>query len=434
MADRADTAAQAPGSDLLVDPQVVARGPGLRRRPRRVAAALSHRRRLRAGIVQVVYVVTAVVLGLVVPRISVGASVPASRATEMLVAVGAGFVPFIGIVYSMLFLVVQFGSTTYTPRLNLFRDDPIVWHAFAFFTGVIVFAFTAVFEVGAAKDTTLLVPIVLGVATLGAVTLMRALQTAAFKSIQLASILEQLGSRGRAVIDGVHPEPLLAIDDGTSPGDGVSLIAIPVDGRDVLWPRRSAVLQRVDVPSLLRLAEHNDACIHLSVVPGATIFDCDRVAVVAGGADLSDQDVSAALGVGSERTFDQDPALALRLLADIALRALSPAINDPTTAVQSLDVIADLLRVLIRRDLGVVVVDGIGGTPRVVVRLHTWEDYVSVALDEIVNMRPSSVQVRSRLTALLEGLVGIAPTRHRAAVEQRLTTVTGPEARRGEQN
>jgi uncharacterized membrane protein len=147
--------------------------------------------------VQLVYVSVAVGLGLVVPRISVGVSVPGNRATEMLVAVGAGFVPFIGIVYSMLFLVVQFGSTTYTPRLNLFRDDPIVWHAFSFFTAVIVFAFTAAFEVGAKSQTSLLVPIVLGIAVLVAITLMRALQTAAFKSIQLASILEQLSSRGR---------------------------------------------------------------------------------------------------------------------------------------------------------------------------------------------------------------------------------------------
>jgi hypothetical protein len=104
-----------------IDPQVVTRRPGLQRRPRRLAAALKRRRRLRTGIVQLVYVGAAVVLGVVVPQISVGSSVPTSRATEMPVAVGTGFVPFIGIVYSMLFLVVQFGATTHTPRLNLFR-------------------------------------------------------------------------------------------------------------------------------------------------------------------------------------------------------------------------------------------------------------------------------------------------------------------------
>ena len=201
-------------SDVRPDRPVLASAPRLRRRPRRLAAALGRRRRLRVGIVQLVCVAAAVVLGLVVPRISLGASVPANRTTEMLVAVGAGFVPFIGIVYSMLFLVVQFGATTYTPRLNLFRDDPIVWRAFSFFTGVIVFAFTAVFEIGAKSDTSVLVLIILGLAVLVAITLMRALQNAAFKSIQLASILDQLGRRGREVIDGVHPQPVPASDRG----------------------------------------------------------------------------------------------------------------------------------------------------------------------------------------------------------------------------
>ena len=367
----------------------------------------------------------AIVLGLVVPRISVGASVPASRTTEMLVAVGAGFVPFIGIVYSMLFLVVQFGATTYTPRLNLFRDDPIVWRAFSFFTGVIVFAFTAVFEIGAKSGTSVLVLIILGLAVLVAITLMRALQNAAFKSIQLASILDQLGRRGREVIDGVHPQPLPGSDRGDVPPDtDFSLVEIPEHGRDVLWPARSTVLQWVDVPRLLRAAEHSEARIHLSVVPGTTIFDGHRVAVVTDAENLSDQAVRDALGVGSERTFDQDPALALRLLADIALRALSPAINDPTTAVQSLDVIADLLSVLIRRDLGVSMVEGADRTPRVVVRLPTWEDYVGIAVDEIVALEPRSGQVRQRLIGLLEGLLAITPPAHRLSVEQRLATVT----------
>ena len=113
------------------------------------------------------------------------------------------------------------------------------------------------------------------------------------------------------------------------------------------------------------MAEEENARIYLCVVPGETISELERVAVVAGGANLSDHDVLRALRSGSERSFDQDPALALRLLADIALRALSPAINDPTTAVQALDGISDLLRGLVRRDLGTEVVDGADQTPRV---------------------------------------------------------------------
>jgi uncharacterized membrane protein len=411
-----------------VDPPVVTRATGLDRRQQRIGPALRHGRRLRAGIVQLVYVAAGLALGVTIPRIAVGISVPTTRATEMLVAVGAGFVPFIGIVYSMLFLVVQFGSTTFTPRLNLFRDDPIVWHAFSFFTAVIVFAFTAVFEIGAASDTTVLVPIVLGIAVLVAIALLRSLQAAAFRSIQLASILEQLSRRGREVIDGVHPETLPAAgraapvsNNGLSP-----VVETPSGGHEVLWPRRSSVLQTLDVSRLVRLAERENARIHLCVVPGQTISDQELVAIVHGARNLADREVLEALRVGSERTFDQDPALALRLLADIALRALSAAINDPTTAVQTLDAIADLLGILVRRDLGAKVVDGADRTPRVVLRLPTWDDYVSVALDEIIGMESGSVQVRRRVGRLLENLAAVAPPQHRGPVEARLATVSAP--------
>jgi uncharacterized membrane protein len=386
---------------------------------------LLKRRRLRVGIINLVYIAGAVALGLIIPGIDVGAPIAASKATDALVAVGAGFVPFIGIVYSMLFLVVQFGTTTFTPRLNLFRDDPIVWHAFSFFTAVIVFAFTAAFEIGTASNTTLLVPIILGIAVLVAIGLLRSLQAAAFRSIQLASILEQVNRRGREVIDGVHPEALAAPDrdDGVSDDQGPAVLEIAADGRDVRWPGRSSVLQTIDVPGLLRLAEHEDARIHLCVIPGETVADRERVAVVTGGLSLTDGEILTAFRLGPERTFDQDPALALRLLADIALRALSPAINDPTTAVQTLDAIADLLRVLVARDLGIAVVDGVDRTPRVVLKLATWDDYVGVALDEIIGTHPASIHVRRRLARLLEDLLVIAPPPHREAVNDRLAAL-----------
>jgi len=71
-----------------VDPAVVMRPPRLGRQQRRVGRALQARRRLRAGIVQLVYVAGGVALGVIIPRISVGSPVPTSKATEMLVAVG----------------------------------------------------------------------------------------------------------------------------------------------------------------------------------------------------------------------------------------------------------------------------------------------------------------------------------------------------------
>jgi uncharacterized membrane protein len=140
-----------------------------------------------------------------VPRIPIGFTTPSAPTTEALVVAGAGVVTFIGVVYSLLFLVVQFGATTFTPRLNLFRDARIVWHSFGVFTGIFVFSFTAAFTIGAEDEVTALVPITLVLLLLAALALFRRLQGRAFRSIRLASTLAQVADRGREVIDHLYP-------------------------------------------------------------------------------------------------------------------------------------------------------------------------------------------------------------------------------------
>jgi len=379
-----------------------------------MGAALRHRRRLRIGLVQGVYVLGAVGLGLLAPQLSVGPTIESRRAIEMLVAIGAGFVPFIGIVYSMLFLVVQFGTTTFTPRLNLFRDSPILWHGFSFFTGVIVFAFTAALAIGKDPQTTLLVPIAAMLAILVAIAVFRQLQGSAFRSIQLASTLSAVARRGREVVDGMYPDPIGA---GSAPDPAATGAA---GGRAVLWPGHGATLQIIDVRRLVRAAERTGAVIEVCVSPGEVIREHGRVALVYGGDESTEREAIQALQAGIERTFDQDPGLALRVLADIALRSLSPAINDPTTAVQALDRIDGLLRVMMGRKLEIGTVGTEDGQARVVLRLPTWEDYVGVALDETIAIRDASLQVRRRIDRLLTELVAIAPPGRREALEARL--------------
>lgn len=133
------------------------------------------------------------------------------------------------------------------------------------------------------------------------------------------------------------------------------------------------------------------------------------MALTHGDGEIAAHVLVSSLQTGIERTFDPDPTMALRVLADIALRALSPAINDPTTAVQALDEVDSLLRQLISRDLATESVNGSDGQPRLLLRLPTWEDYVAVALDEIIAIDGSSWQVRRRMDRLLTDLIAIAP-------------------------
>jgi uncharacterized membrane protein len=346
--------------------------PQLRRR--QIGNAFRRRRRLRAGLTQLIYSAIAISLGIALPEVDIGFTVSGSQATQILVSVGAGVIAFIGVVYSLLFLVVQFGSTTYTPRLNLFRDSPLVWHSFSYFVSVIVFCFTAALVVGNDEEATGLLSICVVFLLFVAFALFRALQSSAFSSVQLGPTLRNVTSRGLDVIQGVFPEPFQA-SKATSPnGDS----PFPSDSaQDLQWPRQTAILQSLQVPVLLRVAEREHVVIELRARPGETVFEGDTVVIIHGRPEgkLADE-VWKALTVGPERTFDQDPLFALRVLADIALRALSSAINDPTTAAQALDGIEQLLRRLAWRDLDISRVTDSNGALRVILPAPDWDLYV----------------------------------------------------------
>ena len=114
---------------------------------------------------------------------------------------------------------------------------------------------------------------------------------------------------------------------------------------------------------------------------------------------------------GAERTTEQDPAFPLRIIVDIAAKALSPAINDPTTAVLALDQIHHLLRNLGHRKLDTGLLRDRDERLRLLYRTPDWEDFVDLAVTEIRHFGASSIQVARRLRAMLEDLIGGPATR-----------------------
>jgi uncharacterized membrane protein len=120
--------------------------------------------------------------------------------------------------------------------------------------------------------------------------------------------------------------------------------------------------------------------------------------------------------LGKDRTMDHDVAFGARQLVDVAERALSPSTNDPTTAVQALDGLHDLLRRLATRPLP----DGVRRDGDDRVRLLTpptrFEDFLSLALDEVDQYGRDASQVQARIDELPEDLAGAALPQHRGAV------------------
>jgi uncharacterized membrane protein len=398
---------------------------------RRLGRTLHRHRRLRIGLIQLAYVVGGIALGLLLPRIPVGFTVPRSETTQMLFAVGAGLLSFLAIAFSLAFLVVQFGSTTYTPRLNLFYTSPRIWHGFGFITGVLVFAFAAAYSEtfvpasGSATSTEMsgLVPIVTIALLMGAIVVYRNLQMRAFGSVELGSILAEVTERGRRVLEGVYADELPRDADALPREDGErrGLRALPEGSRKVAWPRRSGIIQDVDIPQIIAAARSADAAVEIVVPTGEMVHHGATIAIIHGSVDSSlDAAVVKAVRTGTGRTFEQDPTMAFRVLVDIALRALSPAINDPTTAVQVLDCLEDLLRMLIGRDLDAGEIAGPHGRTRVLLALPAWDDYVALAVDEIVDAGADNVRIRRRVERLLRDLLALAPESRRVPLQARL--------------
>ena len=137
---------------------------------------------------------------------------------------------------------------------------------------------------------------------------------------------------------------------------------------------------------------------------------------------IDDRAVHSTVAFGPERTLEQDPMFAFRIIVDIGLKALSPAINDPTTSVQAIDQIEDLLRRLGGHDLDAGYGYDADGVLRLIFPMPTWEDYLVLAFDEIRHYGADSVQVVRRLRSALVGLANSLTDDARIGVVERYLT------------
>jgi uncharacterized membrane protein len=192
-------------------------------------------------------------------------------------------------------------------------------------------------------------------------------------------------------------------------------------------------VQGIDARGLLRWARARNRLIAVRhsvgdfVPTGAVLFE------VYGGEPMPEREerrLRNMIVLGAERTIEQDPAFAIRILVDIAEKALSAAINDPTTAVQMLNHLGDLLRLIGSVDLSGSSWSGEReGRTGIVLPVREWDQYLSLAVTEIRVYGGASLQVMRRLRAMLEEVRTEVLPRNRAAVDEELTRLDATVAR-----
>ncbi len=364
------------------------------------------------GIETWIYISVALALGVIIPRFNqwfVWRESPVDKTTmsTILSSIASGMITLSGIVFSLVFVLVQFGSATYSPRITkLFENSLALRHSLGVFTGTFLYSLMALRMIGmeqAARPSLLTVWVAFIWLLASVITLAKLVQV--FTTLTITNLLVTLDRIGRKSIDRTYQtyssvkKPIQHFAGGL--GENV---------RKVFYDGEPLYVAGYDFESLVMLACKSDAVICLPYSIGDALKDGAPIAIINGNkASISESKITSAIQFGYERTFLTDPKYALRLLVDTAIRALSPGINDPTTAVQSLDHIESLLRRLGNCNLDIGKVSDSEGMVRVIYKTPSWEDYLQLGLVEIMHYGAASIQVQRRLASLLRFLEESVP-------------------------
>jgi len=380
----------------------------------------------KAWFVPLVYAAAALTSGVTVARLAnvllpgYTSTVSANAAIGIYSAIASGMLALTGIVFSLTFVMVQFSATVYSPRLVLWiARDPVISHATGAFTATFLYALVALAWVD--RSGTGRVPLV-GIVVVTALLIVSVMMFISLiqrvSMLQVARMLVFTGDHGREIIESLYPP----LDTPASPSS-IEVSDVPIL-QTLVHHGHPLMVQAVDVPALVRIAAEAGAVVELTVTVGDSVLESTPILKVRGGvAPVPEPILRNAIDLGGERTFEQDPKYAIRLLVDIAIKALSPAINDPTTAVQALDQIEDLLVRLGRRRLEIGAFRDASGRLRVLIAFPSWEDFLRLAFDEIRFYGANSVQVMRRMMALISEMISVLPRERQYALrywQQRL--------------
>lgn len=336
-------------------------------------------------------------------------------ATAMLEAIVSANLAFLVFTFGSLLVAIQVASAQLTPRIiaTTLLTDRTIKYCVALFIFSLLFAVSAQNRMGAeVRQFVIFVAALLGIICFAAFFF---LIDHASRLLRPVSVLAQVGNKGLAVITAVYPDASMGPDLPGSKRDSLGEPSTIIAHRT-----RSGIMLSVDVPALMSEARGADVVIESAPQVGDFVAVDEALFLIYGRGTPDHEKLYGAVEFGSERTMNQDPTFAFRIVVDIALRALSPAINDPTTAVLAIDQLHRLLRSVGRRQLHTDESLDAGGQLRIILRTPNWEDFVHLSFREIRRCGSDNLQVVRRLRAMIDNLLQALPAHRLPAISQEL--------------
>ncbi|WNI21239.1 DUF2254 domain-containing protein [Streptomyces sp. ITFR-16] len=341
---------------------------------------------------------------------------------QIVVTISSAMMTFIGVVFSISLVAVQMASGQLTPRVvRIFVRSRISKLTLSVFLATFVFSLLVLSSYESETDPR----------RVTSVPFVQSVLTAALVGLSLLLFIAYVSSTLRLmqigpVLDRITRDTLRV--PARMPSGRPREEPLGAETAQIVHEGRAGVLRDVHVVRLVRTARRQGVVLRLIPRLGDFVVPGTPVLAVHGGAAPSRRSLRYTVSVGVERTLHQDLAFGLRQLADIGLRALSAAVNDPTTAVQSLDRIVQVLAAVVRLPLGEVHHRDRKGEVRLVQDVPGWPDLVDLGFEEIRQCAADTPQVTRRLLAGIDDLMLLAsPERQKPLLRHRALLVQAVE-------
>lgn len=337
-------------------------------------------------------------------------------ARSILGAFSASMLTFIVFVLSAMLIVVQLASAQLTPRIIaiFFARRHVKFVA-------TVFTFSFAYTVGANSRISDHVPQLPAafalLCNLTCIPLFFYFANRIAVDLRPVSILTAVGISGSRMIDAIYPRRF----EGHEAEPAGTRSPMPQLASEIVYSGPPGTVLAFSPSTIRDLAVRADAIVWMVPQVGDFIARGDPLFRVTPGALAGDDSpLRDCVAVGPERTLEQDPAFAFRIIVDIANRALSAAINDPTTAVLAIDQIHRLLLKVGGRRLDEGELRGADGTVRLLYGTPDWTDFVRLGVSEIRHYGEKSIQIARRLLAMLGHLIQVLPAARHAPLQLEL--------------
>ena len=338
-----------------------------------------------------------------------------SGAAAMLEAIVSANLAFLVFTFGSLLVAIQVASAQLTPRIiaTTLLSDRTIKYCVGLFIFTLLFSVSAQNRIGTeVRQFPVFVAALLGIVCFAAFFY---LIDHASRLLRPVTVLSHVGNKGLDVIAAVYPLPI------AGPGERQEATeALGEPGAVITYRDRSGIVLSVDTAAVMAEAERTDAVIEFAPQVGDFVANHETLFVIYGYSTVNETTLRNAVAFGSERTMEQDPTFAFRIVVDIALRALSPAINDPTTAVLAIDQLHRLLRAVGTRHLQTDELRDRHGRLRAIIRTPNWEDFVHLSFREIRRCGSDNLQVVRRLRAMIDNLLQALPAPRLPAIAQEL--------------